>query len=137
LLGPYYAIHRLGVPGEEEAATDIARAVEATYPGYEPILPELGEVVVPDVVWFDRTTIYECLVSRQWKWGSMLDDRRRSPDAVDPGIEDEAPHPGAADVDEEELVKVRDLRGDRSTIYTMRLADSNAELIAELRRARS
>src|SRR5215468_2649973 len=25
LLGPYYGIHRLGVPGEEEAALDLAR----------------------------------------------------------------------------------------------------------------
>jgi hypothetical protein len=35
--GPCYGIHRLGVPGEDEAALDIARKIEATYSGYEPM----------------------------------------------------------------------------------------------------
>src|SRR4051812_47688477 len=43
LLGPYYGIHRLGAPGEEPAALDLAREIEATYPGYEAIPPELGD----------------------------------------------------------------------------------------------
>jgi hypothetical protein len=66
LLGPYYGIHRLGGIGEEEAALDIAREIEATYLGYEEIPPELGEEVVPDVVAgrnFGESTIYDCLLS--------------------------------------------------------------------------
>lgn len=47
-LGPYYGIHRTGAPGEEPAASGIVREIEATYPGYEPIPPELGNEVVPD-----------------------------------------------------------------------------------------
>jgi hypothetical protein len=49
LLGPYYGIHRTGAPGEEPVVRDIAREIEATYPGYQPIPPELGDEVVPDV----------------------------------------------------------------------------------------
>ncbi len=40
LLGPYYAIHRIGAPGEEEVALDLAREIEAAYSGYMPIPPE-------------------------------------------------------------------------------------------------
>ncbi|WP_437936899.1 hypothetical protein [Sorangium sp. So ce341] len=49
LLGPYYGIHLPGIPEEEPAAREIAREIEATYPGYQPIPPELGNEVVPDV----------------------------------------------------------------------------------------
>jgi hypothetical protein len=104
LLGPYYGIHRLGVPGEEEAALDIAREIEATYAGYEPIPPELGEEVVPDVALdkrhFGQATIYDCLLSQEWK-SSEPDDGQRSPDYVEPGTEvkDEEPDPGAPDVE--------------------------------------
>ncbi len=70
LLGPYYGIHRTGLPGEEPAALDLAREIEATYPGYEPIPPELGEEVVPDVDFdhrrFGKATIYDCLLSPEW-----------------------------------------------------------------------
>ena len=62
LLGPYYGIHRTGAPGEEPAALDLAREIEATYPGYEPIPPELGDEVVPDVEDLGKTTIYVCLL---------------------------------------------------------------------------
>jgi hypothetical protein len=55
LLGPYYGIHYLG--GREEPAA-IAREIEATYPGYEPIPPELGNEVVPDVDVLGGSTIY-------------------------------------------------------------------------------
>jgi hypothetical protein len=70
LLGSYYGIHRTGAPGEEPPALDLAREIEATYPGYAPIPPELGDEVVPDVGHFGKTTIYECLLSNVWKWGS-------------------------------------------------------------------
>jgi hypothetical protein len=74
LLGPYYGIHRTGAPGEEPAACDIAREIEATYPGYQPIPPELGDEVVPDVTldkrFFGQATVYECLLSELWEWGS-------------------------------------------------------------------
>lgn len=75
LLGPYYGIHRTGAPGEELAARDIAREIEATYPGYEPIPPEIGDEVVPDVCAGGaclpgEATIHHCLFSAVWEWGS-------------------------------------------------------------------
>ncbi len=75
LLGPYYAIHRTGDPGEEAAALHLEREIEATYPGYQPIPPELGDLVVPDVspflgVPFGKATIYVCLLSDTWEKSS-------------------------------------------------------------------
>jgi hypothetical protein len=68
-LGPYYVIHRTGAPGEEPCARGIAEEIEATY-GYEPIPPEIGSVVVPDValdtVALGEATIYDCLLSAVW-----------------------------------------------------------------------
>lgn len=73
LLGPYYGIHRTGSPGEEPAASDLAREIEATY-GYEAIPPEIGNLVVPDVTLdtrlFGEATIYDCLLSVVWQWSS-------------------------------------------------------------------
>jgi hypothetical protein len=73
-LGPYYGVHRTGSPGEEQAALDLAREIEATYPEYEPIPPELGSEVVPDVSLdtrsFGKATVYECLLSLVWEWSS-------------------------------------------------------------------
>jgi hypothetical protein len=66
LLGPYYGIPRSGAPGEEEAALDLAREIEVSYPGYQPIPPELGNEVLPDVETFGKTTIYNCLLSDVW-----------------------------------------------------------------------
>jgi hypothetical protein len=70
LLGPYYGIHLPGVPEEEPVAREIAREIEATYPGYQPIPPELGNEVVPDVAMdgflFGDATIYICLFSAAW-----------------------------------------------------------------------
>jgi hypothetical protein len=70
LLGPYYGIHHLG---EREEPAAIAREIEATYPGYQAIPPELGNEVVPDVwvEWnaFGEATIYLCLFSEVWTWG--------------------------------------------------------------------
>jgi hypothetical protein len=70
LLGPYYGIHDAGEPDEKPAA--IAEEIEATYPEYQPIPPELGNEVVPDVDmhWasFGEETIYICLFSDVWTW---------------------------------------------------------------------
>ena len=45
-----------------------AREIEATYPGYEPIPPEIGNEVVPDVDVIGGATIYVCLLSTVWTW---------------------------------------------------------------------
>ena len=69
LLGPYYGIQLPGVPEEEPVAHEIARAIEAAYPGYQTIPPELGNEVVPDVTAgrdFGSATIYTCLFSVVW-----------------------------------------------------------------------
>ena len=70
LLGPYYGIHDRGEPDEKPAV--IAEEIEATYPGYQPIPPELGNEVVPDVAMdgasFGEATIYMCLFSKVWTW---------------------------------------------------------------------
>lgn len=74
-LGPYYAVNRTGAPGEEPAATEIAQEIEATYPGYQPIPPELGNEIVPDVspegVPLGEATIYVCLLSVVWEYSSV------------------------------------------------------------------
>ena len=70
LLGPYYGIHDRGEPDEKPAA--IAAEIEATYPGYQQIPPELGNETVPDVAadWalMGKATIYTCLFSDVWTW---------------------------------------------------------------------
>jgi hypothetical protein len=75
LLGPYYGIHRTGLPVEAPAALDLAREIEATYPGYAPIPRELGNEVVPDVspflgTDFGKATIHVCLLSDTWNSSS-------------------------------------------------------------------
>ncbi len=91
LLGPYYGIKRTGAPGEESAALHLAREIEATYPGYEPIPPELGNEEVPDVCLeahrLGEGTIYECLLSQQlWAYSSGPCPPP-SPSRVPPGCE--------------------------------------------------
>lgn len=70
LLGPYYGIHDAGEP--DEISDAIAREIEATYPGYHTIPPEIGNVVVPDVddagAPMGEATIYTCLFSEVWTW---------------------------------------------------------------------
>jgi hypothetical protein len=70
LLGPYYGIHDMGEPDEKPAA--IAEEIEATYPGYKQIPPELGNELVPDVAMdgalMGEATIYVCLFSKVWTW---------------------------------------------------------------------
>jgi hypothetical protein len=72
LLGPYYGIHLPGIPEEEPVAREIAREIEATYPGYRQVPPELGDVVVPDVTMFavsmGEATIGMFLFSVVWSW---------------------------------------------------------------------
>ncbi len=71
LLGPYYGINVPGIPAEELVAQEIAREIEATYPGYQTIPAEIGNEVVPDVSarWdFGSATIYTCLFSEVWTW---------------------------------------------------------------------
>ncbi len=72
LLGPYYGLHLSGVPQEEPLAREIAREIEATYPGYKQILPELGNEAMPDVemdgAFMGKATIYVCLFSNIWTW---------------------------------------------------------------------
>jgi hypothetical protein len=69
-LGPYYGIHDMGEPDERPAV--IAAEIEATYPGYRQIPPELGNEVVPDVemdgAMMGDATIYICLFSDVWTW---------------------------------------------------------------------
>ncbi|WP_272418796.1 hypothetical protein [Polyangium jinanense] len=75
LLGPYYGIHLPGISEEEPVARDVAREIEATYPGYQPIPPELGDVIVPDLfeprAYFGVATIYLCLFSEVWTWADL------------------------------------------------------------------
>jgi hypothetical protein len=70
LLGPYYGVHIRGEPDEISAA--VVEEIEATYPGYQPISPELGNEVVPDVsmewAFMGEATIYVCLFSNVWTW---------------------------------------------------------------------
>jgi hypothetical protein len=72
LLGPWYGIHLPGIPEEEPVAPEIVQEIEATYPGYQTIPPELGNEVVPDVdsdgTPFGEATIYTCLFSPVWTW---------------------------------------------------------------------
>lgn len=67
LLGACSGIHLPGTPEEEPVAREIAREIEATYPGYRQILPELGNELVPDVAMsvglMGDATIYVCLFS--------------------------------------------------------------------------
>jgi hypothetical protein len=70
LLGPYYGIHDTGEPDEKPAA--IAAEIEATYPGYRQIPPELGNELVPEVAMdgalMGKAPIYLCLFSQVWTW---------------------------------------------------------------------
>jgi hypothetical protein len=69
LLGPYYGIQLPGVPEEEPVSREVAREIEATYPGYQTIPLEVGNEVVPDVdagLAFGEATIYTCLFSEVW-----------------------------------------------------------------------
>ncbi len=75
LLGPFYGIHRTGLPVEAPAALDLAREIEATFPGFLPIPRELGDEVVPDVSPFvgvdlGKATIHVCLLSDTWDHSS-------------------------------------------------------------------
>lgn len=69
LLGPYYGINLPGIPEEEALAREVAREIEATYPGYQTIPPEIGNEIVPDVAVLGdlgSETIYTLLFSTLW-----------------------------------------------------------------------
>jgi hypothetical protein len=72
LLGPYYGIHLPGIHEEEPVAREIAREIEATYPGYRQVPPELGNEAVPDVtmsaVLMGEATVGVLLFSVVWSW---------------------------------------------------------------------
>jgi hypothetical protein len=57
-------------PDEEPFAKAISEEIETTFPGYEPIPPEVGLTVIPDVQaggkWFGEATIFTCLFSDNW-----------------------------------------------------------------------
>ena len=93
VLGPYYGIQRTGAAGEEAAALDLAREIEATYPGYQPIPPELGDEVVPDVAFdfmgFGDVTIHHCLLSDMWE------SRAEPSPPPDPLLSPEVPRRGS------------------------------------------
>jgi hypothetical protein len=72
------------------AAAEIARAIDATYPGYVEIPPEIGNEVVPDISlkMFGETTIYHCILSEEWDRSSCLMPERVAPlPEVDPSEE--------------------------------------------------
>ncbi len=91
VLGPFYGIQRTGSSGEEAAALDLAREIEASYPGHEPIPPDLGNEVVPDVCldgrYFGQATVYDCLLSQSWLYSSLPCDKVKP--ALDVEDEDE------------------------------------------------
>ena len=68
-IGPYYGINLPGIPEEETVAREVAREIEATYPGYQTIPPEIGNEIVPDVAVLGdlgSETIYTLLFSTLW-----------------------------------------------------------------------
>jgi len=83
ILGPYYVVHRMGRPGEEPHARAVIQEIEATYRGYEPIPPEIGDMVVPDITLdaksFGQATVYDCLLSAQGGGRSPGDSRSPLP----------------------------------------------------------
>jgi hypothetical protein len=55
---------------EQPYARGLAQELEATFPGYEPMPPDIGKVVVPDVCTNIRgmgeATLYDCLLADLW-----------------------------------------------------------------------
>ena len=55
---------------EEPYVREIVREIEATYSGYEPMPPDVGHVIVPDVVaglkLMGETQLFHCLFSDDW-----------------------------------------------------------------------
>jgi hypothetical protein len=68
-LGPCYVVHSTGALDEEPCVSALAQEIEATY-GYEPIPPEIGNEIVPDLALdaraLGKATIYDCLLSAVW-----------------------------------------------------------------------
>lgn len=57
-------------PDEEPHAHALAGEISFVFPGYEPLPPEVGQVIVPDVVAGNKrmgqTTLYHCLFTDAW-----------------------------------------------------------------------
>lgn len=57
-------------PDEEPHARTLTEEILAVFPGYEPMPPEIGNIVVPDVVAgvkpLGKTTLYHCLFTDAW-----------------------------------------------------------------------
>jgi hypothetical protein len=55
---------------EEPYTRGLIAEIEATYPGHEPMPPEVGQVIVPDVVtsrrFINTATLFDCLFSDEW-----------------------------------------------------------------------
>lgn len=67
----YRRIHRFEFSAAEEPfARGIAEEIETTFPGHEPISPEVGLTVVPEVEagnkTFGEATIFTCLFADEW-----------------------------------------------------------------------
>jgi hypothetical protein len=63
-------VHFSFTPDEEPHARTIAREILSLFTGYEPIPPEIGNAIVPDVVAgnqaMGQTTLYHCLFTDVW-----------------------------------------------------------------------
>jgi hypothetical protein len=57
-------------PDEQPSAQIITEEILSIFPGYEPMPPEIGNVIVPDVVagnqTLGETTLYHCLFTDDW-----------------------------------------------------------------------
>ena len=57
-------------PDDVPFANAIVEEIEQTFPGHEPMDPQVGLTVVPDVVaggkWFGEATLFTCLFSDAW-----------------------------------------------------------------------
>jgi hypothetical protein len=57
-------------PDEQSSVQIITEEIQTVFPGYEPMPPEIGNVIVPDVVAgnqaLGKTTLYHCLFTDDW-----------------------------------------------------------------------
>ena len=64
----------------ESVAQAVEREIRTTYPGYEPIPPQLGDEVISDVLpptmGGGEVTVYLCLLSFCWSYGSVREDTK-------------------------------------------------------------
>ncbi|MEO7591531.1 MAG: hypothetical protein ABI134_09990 [Byssovorax sp.] len=56
-------------PDEAPFARGLAEEIEAAFPGYQPMLPEVGKVILPDIDdlhELGQVTIFDCLFTDHW-----------------------------------------------------------------------